>query len=405
MPMGHRDRDRQEDLFVCPADLPTASHPFYSRLNGLLAEAEFDAFVEAACAPYYDAGTSGGRPSIPPGVYFRMLFIGYFEGIDSQRGIAWRCNDSLALRGFLGVPLTERTPDHSSLTRIRDRLPEEVADKVFQFMLRLAHAKGLSASGTVGVDSTTLEANAAMKGIVRRDNGDDYKEFLRKLALAEGIKDPNDEDLRRFDRKRRDKKCSNDDWVSPSDGDAEITRMKDGRTHLAYKAEHVVDLASGLILAAEVLPGTMADHASMVDSVLTAQSHVDAAATLQPSASSTAQRVAAVGKGVPITAAAGDKGYHAAATLELATHLHLKTYIPEPERRGKDKRRLADHPEPQRRAAANNRRRMQRAKGKRLGERVRYLVRAVPELWPFAFEVGPDREPCERCNGRGWVER
>src|SRR5271169_6152874 len=241
-------KPRQDELFVATANLAKGpGHPFYTKLNEVLAQAGFDEFVEKLCAPYYK---EGGRPSIPPGVYFRMLFIGYFEGLDSQRGIAWRCADSLGLRTFLGIGLSEATPVHASMTIIRQRLPESIFDKVF--VLSLLEQKGLLRGKAVGIDATTLEANAAMKSIVRKDTGEDWKEYLRGLAQAEGIEHPTEEDLRRLDRGRKDKKVSNEQWASPSDPDSRIAKLKDGRTHLAYKAEHAVDLVSEAIVATTV---------------------------------------------------------------------------------------------------------------------------------------------------------
>ena len=199
MALGKRS-DEQQEMWVATTSLPKSQgHVFYRKLNQLLAEADFDRTVEKLCRPYYHSHI--GRPSIPPGVYFRMLLVGYFEGIGSQRGIAWRCGDSLSLREFLGIPLTEETPDHSSLTRVRDRLPLEVHTAVFQLVLKLAAEKGLIKGKTVAVDSTTLEANAAMKSIVRRDTGEDWNEYLRRLLQErEGVENPTDEELRRFDR-------------------------------------------------------------------------------------------------------------------------------------------------------------------------------------------------------------
>ena len=324
MAMGRRREERQAELFIPPADLPRSQgHPFYRKLNELLATAGFDRFVETLCRPFYEAA-GPGRPSIPPGVYFRMLFVGYFEGLDSQRGIAWRCADSLALREFLGVALTETTPDHSTLTKTRSRLPQEVHEQVFQFVLKLAADKELLSAKTVGVDSTTLEANAAMKSIVRQDTGEDYKEYLTGLAKEAGLISPTDEELRRFDKRRKDKTCSNEDWQSPTDPDARIAKMKDGTTHLAYKAEHVVDLESQFILAAEIRPATDGDADTLVDSVLAAQANLDAAATLEPTVPSEKEVAAATGAGLPITEVAADKGYHAAATLESARSTGFK---------------------------------------------------------------------------------
>lgn len=238
MSMGETPKNQQE-LWVATQDIPKSpGHPFYQKLNRVLAEAGFDRKIQEWCEPYY---AKAGRPSIPPGVYFRMLLIGYFEGIDSQRGIAWRCRDSLSLKEFLGFAVSESTPDHSSLTYIRKRLPLEVHHRVFLLVLEIAREKKLLRGKSVAVDSTTLEANAAMKSIVRKETGEDWKEYLTRLAKEEGIEEPRDEDLRRFDRKRTDKKVSNQEWESKTDPDSRITKMKDGRTHLAYKAEHAVE--------------------------------------------------------------------------------------------------------------------------------------------------------------------
>src|ERR1041384_5113279 len=254
MALGKR-KPQQDELFIPTAQLAQGpGHPFYAKLNAVLADAGFDEFVEKLCAPYYK---EGGRPGIPPGVYFRMLLIGYFEGLDSQRGIAWRCADSLALRAFLGIAITQDTPVHASMTIIRQRLPESVFDKVFVFVLSLLQDKGLLRGKTVGIDATTLEANAAMKSIVRKDSGEDWKQYLQGLAKAEGIENPTEDDLRRLDRARKDKKVSNEQWESRTDRDSRIAKMKDGRTHLAYKAEHAVDLESQAIVATTV---TFADR-------------------------------------------------------------------------------------------------------------------------------------------------
>jgi hypothetical protein len=280
-----------------------------------------------------------------------MLLVGYFEGIDSQRGIAWRCADSLALRQFLGIPLDQATPDHSTLSNTRQRLPPEVFDDVFQFVLGIAHQKKLLAGKTVGVDSTTLEANAAMKSIVRRDTGEDWKEYVTRLMREEGVvaeqEQPTDEDIRRFDKQRKNKKVSNEEWGSPTDPDSRITQMKDGRTHLAYKAEHVVDLASDLIVAAEVYAANQGDAETLPDSVLEAQLNLEQA-----------------GSGTQIEEAAADKGYHAAAALEMCDWLGVRTYIPEPKHR--HRRRWTDKPVEFQQAVYNNRRRVRRAKGRLL---------------------------------------
>jgi transposase len=353
MAMGRRKVERQEALFVTAAQLRRSpGHPFYQALNALLAEANFDRWIEGRCLPYYEQVEKRGQRSIPPGVYFRMLLVGYFEGIDSQRGIAWRCADSLSLREFLGLPLNESSPDHSTLSLTRRRLPPEVFTEVFQFVLKIAAERKLLSGRTVGVDSTTLEADAAMKSIIRRDTGEGWKAYVTRLMQEEGVigaeEEPSDEEIRRFDKNRKEKKVSNDEWVSPTDPEAQITKMKDGTTHLAYKAEHVVDLDSDLILAAEIRPATDADQQTLVDSVLQAEENLQTAGV----------------EDSRIEEVAADKGYHSVQTLELCQSLGLRTYIPEPQRRT-DWTWTDKSPEHQR-AVLGNRRRVRRKKGKQL---------------------------------------
>lgn len=354
MAMGKR-RQRQEALFISAADLPrSAGHPFYQKLNQLLAEARFDAWIERRCQPYYAQAEKRGQPSIPPGQYFRMLLVGYFENLDSQRGIAWRCADSFSLREFLGVGLHESTPDHSTLTNTRKRLPPEVFEEMFQFVLAIAERKQLIHGKTIGVDSTLLEANAAMKSIVRRDTGEDWKEYVTRLMREEGVLEPDveptDEEVRRYDKRRQNKKVSNAEWASASDPDSRITQLKDGRTHLAYKAEHAVDLDTDLVLAAELRPATDADTATLVDSVMQACLNLQAA-----------------GSAATVEEVVADKGYHAAETLELSEHLGVRTYIPEPQR--KHERNWTDKPAGFQQAVYNNRRRMRRPKGRQMQRR------------------------------------
>jgi transposase len=353
MALGRAGGERQVELWIATDQIARGpGHVFYDRLNQLLKEAGFDRFVEGLCEKFYK---QGGRPGVPPGVYFRMLLVGYFEGITSQRGIAWRCGDSLSLRSFLGVPLTEDVPDHSSLTRIRDRLPPEVTEQVFAWVLGLVQRHGLLSGKSVGIDSTMLEADAAMKSIVRKDSGEDWKAYLRRLMIEEGAigehDEPTDEELRRFDKQRAKsgtKKVSNEEWESPTDPDARIVRMKDGRTHLGYKAEHVVDLETEVILSAQVHHGTEGDSQTLMQGVVDAQRNL-------LNAGSTAE----------IQEVAADKGYHANDAITHCTRRGVRTYIPEPQSR--HDRVWADKPEEVERAVVNNRRRMQRDKGRRLG--------------------------------------
>ena len=352
MSMGRRPEHRQADLWIATTDLPQSpGHVFYEKLNALLADAGFDHHVETLCQPYY--ADAGGRESIPPGVYFRMLFVGYFEALDSQRGIAWRCADSLSLRAFLGIPWNEATPDHSSLTKIRQRLPLDVHDRAFIFVLQVAQEKKLLRGKTVAVDATTLEANAAMRSIVRKDTGEDWKEYVKRLMGQDGIENPTDEEIRRFDKKRP-KKVSNKEWESPTDPDSRIAKMKDGRTHLAYKAEHTVDLDSEFVLAAAIQPADQADSATLVDSILQAQVNMVLAGSEQE-----------------IEEAVADKGYHKAQTLAECEQCHTRTYIPEP--RGKEYN-WEDKPEAWRQATTRNRRRVRGVRSKRLQKKRSELV-------------------------------
>jgi transposase len=351
MALGRRKKERQQDFWVATDELPRSEgHVFYQKLNKLLREAEFDEYVETLCASHYH--DTMGRPGIPPGTYFRMLLVGYFEGIGSQRGIDWRCADSLSLREFLSVALTEDTPDHSSLTRVRDRLPLSVHQQVFQFVLQVADSQGLLKGKTVAVDATTLEANAAMKSIVRRDTGQDWQENEKRLMQEAGEieagDEPSVEEIARFDRKRKDKKTSNLEWQSQTDPDSRITKMKDGRTHLAYKAEHTIDLETELILSAEVYHANEADAATIGPSISTAQSNVI-------SAESDAN----------IKEAVADKGYYKNETLaELEFTEGLRTYIAEP--KFKDRRNWKNKPGEQRQAVTNNRRRVKGNRGRAL---------------------------------------
>ena len=346
MAMGRREAD-QASMWVATQQLARSpGHAFYDKLNEVLDAGGFDRFVEEQCAPHYAEGQ--GRPSIPPGVYFRMLFIGYFEGLDSQRAIAWRCADSLSLRAFLRIDLSAGTPDHSSMTNTRKRLPEDVFWTVFAFVLKVAVEHKLLKGKTIAVDSTTLEANAAMKSLVRRATNEDWKTYVRRLMTAEGIEDPTDEEVRRFDRTRK-KKTSNKEWKSATDPDSRVMKMKDGRTHLAYKAEHAVELGSGLIVAPVVYRGDDSD-----------------AETLPVTVELAREQLKDAGSPHHVKEVVGDKGYHKAETIQtLEAVEQVRTYIAEPMRRGR--RRWHDKPEGQQHAVYANRQRIKGRRGRRLG--------------------------------------
>lgn len=382
----------------------TPGHTFYEKLNELLAEHDFDRFVEDLCKRFYASEKEAGRPSVPPGVYFRMLLIGYFEGIESERGICWRCADSLSLRSFLGLELTDRVPDHSSLSRIRKRLDASVYEDVFRFILSIVEQQGLLRGKVVGVDSTYLRADASMKAIVRRDTGEVYQEYLERLAKEEGIEEPTAEDTRRMDRKRK-KRTSNQEWESSTDPDAKVARLKDGRTRLAYKAEHVVDLETGAIVNASIHKADQGDTKTIGPSMEKAAENVEAVAGAvsaslgddddddedPPSAPSSDDR-----GGKPEIVA--DKGYYSNKVLIDLDERGFRTYIPEPRRR--HRRRWTDKPADAYRVFRNNRRRGGTKKAKQLHRKRGELLER-----PFAHlcETGAARRT--RLRGRENVEK
>jgi transposase len=339
-------------LWIAKADLPrTAGHPFYERLNGLLEEAGFDAFVEERCGRFY--APKMGRPSLAPGVYFRLLLIGYFEGLDSERGMAWRAADSLALRSFLRIGLDEVPPDHSTISRTRRLIDVETHREVFTWVLGVLAERGLLEGKTLGIDATTLEANAALRTIVRRDSGESYPEFLAKLAQESGIATPTRDELARLDRKR-EKKSSNQDWTHPHDPDARITKMKDGSTHLAHKAEHAVDLETGAVVAVTVQGADQGDTTTMKETFIEATGQMTAVGEEAAADEQMNER----GLQEVVT----DKGYHSGAMLADLREIGVRSYISEPQR---GRRRWQGKPEEQA-AVYGNRRRIRGERGKRL---------------------------------------
>lgn len=415
MAMGRRKK-QQEQMFLPPAR--GGGHRFYEAVAKLLDEAGFDEKVEAFCAPHYAKDDKPGRPSIAPGLYFRMLLIGYFEGIGSERGIAWRCADSMSLREFLNLPSHVSVPDSSTVSRTRRRLPPDVFESLFRLMLTIIEQQGLFKGKVRGVDSTYLQADASMRSIVRKETGEDYREYIKRVTAEETVlpaaatpdplsSTPNtdaaasedsaatatvaapvpaaddnngDDDVEaeandaetalpqrpvsaeeavRHDRKRT-KSTSNKDWESPTDVDARIARMKNGTTRLAYKAEHVVDMETGAILAAEVFKGNEHDTA-----------------TLEASLSAAEKNLAAIGCGAssdknlgeswhqqPIAEVVTDKGYHKASLLLALLLLGYRTFIPEKKQHGE--RTFVDKGgDDARKAFHANRARTKRAKGKK----------------------------------------
>jgi len=371
-----RQGERQTELMIGWAELPRSpGHAFYDRLQAVLIKAGFDGFAESQCAPYY--ARKRGRPSLPPGRYFRMHLIGYFEGIDSERGLEWRCADSLSLREFLRLGTVEPVPDHSWLSKTRSRLPLEVHEAVFTWVLQRLAEHGLIKGDRIGVDASTMEANAALRSIVRRDTGEDYRAMLARMAAESGIATPTAEDLIRLDRRRKGKRLSNQDWTSPSDPEARIAKLKDGRTHLAYKPEHAVDLDTGAIIAAEIHPADQGDTTTLPATLETAEANL-AAVDAAPTPEDPAELVA-------------DKGYHARDRLKELEDSAWKSRIAEKKQPGVS-RWHGD--EDARRAVYNNRARLRSGVAKEAFKR-----RA--ELCERSFALALDRGGMRRAWLRG----
>lgn len=371
MAMGKRRKRRQKSLWIESSSIQgSPGHPFYERLNGLLDRHGFDELVEGECARFY--AERMGRPSLAPAVYFRMLMIGYFEGIGSERGIAWRVADSLSLRTFLGYGLTDSPADHSTVSRTRRLIDQEAHEAVFGKVLQILAKEGLLKGKTLGIDATTLEANAAMRSIERKDTGESYREYLEGLARASGIETPTRAELARLDKKRK-KKTSNDDWQNPHDPDAKIAKMKDGRTHLAHKAEHAVDLESGAVVAVTVQPADRGDTSSMENTL--AEVYVGLQDVLTDPEASDELRDTFLAEIV------ADKGYHSNDLLRRRHEDGFRTYISEPDRG----RRNWKNKQQERDAVCANRRRIRGDRGRRL---LRQRAEKVERPMAHAYETG-----------------
>lgn len=388
MAMGRRDGEDQGDLWIVAAELPrSGAHPFYDRVNEILRDEGFDGFVEDRCRKFY--AEKMGRPSLAPAVYFRALMIGYFEGIDSERGIAWRTADSLALRKFLGYALTDSTPDHSTISRNRRLIDLETHSEVFKFVLAALAKHKLLNGKTVGVDATTLEANAALRSIIRRDTGESYQDFLTRLAQESGIETPTREDLAKLDKTRKNK-GSNDDWQNPHDPDAKITKMKDGRTHLAHKAEHATDMDTGAVVAVTLQPADRGDTTSIGETIEQAAENLVAVTKDAEACGQLSEQV--------LKEVVADKGYHSNAVLTDQKACEIRTYISEPDR-GRRKWQGATEEETAEKSAARdavyaNRRRIR-------GVRGRSLMRKRGELVERSFAHCYDTGGMRRTHLRG----
>ena len=377
---------QQEEIWIAHTELARApGHPFYERVNEVLERAGFDEFVEGLCARFYHARL--GRPSLMPGIYFRALLIGYFEGIEGERGIAWRVADSLGLRRFLGIGLDETTPDHSTISRTRRLIDLDTHRAVFAWVLERLAERGLLKGQRLGIDATTLEANAAMRSIVRRDTGASYEEFLRGLAKASGIATPTREDLVRLDRKRK-KRTSNKEWKSPIDEDARIAKMKDGRTHLAHKAEHAVDMDTGAVVAVTLQPADRGDTTTLEETLCEAGEQV--AEQIGREAELRPREEPKVNVG-GIEELVTDKGYHSGAVLQRVKSYEVYSYIPEKQQKGK---RHWQGKRAEQQAVYQNRQRVRGEYGKSL---LRRRGELVERSFAHCYETGGMR----RCYLRG----
>ena len=375
MAMG-REGDRQGDLIVTWEEMPhSPGHVFYDRLQEVLIAGGFDVFVETACRPYY--APKMGAPSLPPGRYFRMHMVGYFEGIASERGIAWRCSDSISLRDFLRLENREKVPDHSWLSKTRGRLPHEVHETVFSWVLKLLAEQGLVKGKRIGVDASTMEANAALRTIVRREDGRSYREMLTQMAQESGVETPSADDLVRIDRSRKGKKLSNTEWISKTDPEAKIAKLKDGRTRLAYKPEHAVDLDTGVIVAAALHPADEGDTTTIAQTRSAAEKNL-AQINAAPTPAKPSELVT-------------DKGYYSRAVLKDLDGGVWKTRIAEPKQPGFSRWRGDDRA---RAAVYANRTRL----GSRIGKQA---MRRRAEIVERSFAHNLDRGGMRRTWLRG----
>jgi transposase len=314
-----KDRDQQSTFWIPTSAIPsTPANTFYQQLDRALTKSGFGDAVRALCAPFYTNDVSrGGRPGIDPEVYLKMLMIGFFENLPGERAIAARCADSLSIREFLHYELHERTPDHSSLTVIRQRLSAEVYEQVFGLILKALKQHKLLKGKRLGIDASVLEANASLRSLEHRLTGDAYTDYVGKLAEAAGVDTSDAAAVRRFDKKRPGRKTSNAEWQNPHDPDAKVGRTKRGATRMIYKPEHVVDLETGAIVDADVRPGDEHDTADLAARVVEAEARMNRALG-EPENTQCAETVTA------------DMGYFKVDEITQLQDLEFETVISDP---------------------------------------------------------------------------
>ena len=303
--------------FWIPADqvVSSAKSGFYAKLEETLESFGFATKVRALCAPAYDK-SGVGRPGIDPVVYLKMIMVGFFEDLPSERAIAARCADSMSIRAFLKYELNEKTPEHSSFTVIRQRLGLEIYERIFTLTLRALREHGLLRGKNLGIDSSVIEANASLRALVHRNTEEHYWDYVKRLAAESGIDPEDTAAVRKFDR-HRPGKGSNQEWQNPHDPDAKIGRTKDGATDMIYKPEAVVDLDTGAIVQAQVHPGDQADHKEMATRVLEAQQNINEAAGEKLDT-------------LTVNSVTSDKGYYAVKELQALQQEDIRTVIADP---------------------------------------------------------------------------
>lgn len=263
--------ETQQEFWIETRRLPQASAgTFYRKLDATLEAIGFADAVREICQPAYADESRGGRPGIDPAVYFKMLMIGFFENLPSERAIAARCADSLSMRAFLGYDLHENTPDHSSLSIIRGRLGPQIYQAAFEVVLSGLREHGLLRGRHLGIDSSVIEANASLRELVHRNTEEQYWEYVKRLAAQAGIDPEDTKAVRRFDKNREGRKTSNEEWVNPNDRDAKIGMTKHGACDMIYKPEHITDLETGVIVAADIRLGDQGDTEDLAQRVLAA---------------------------------------------------------------------------------------------------------------------------------------
>jgi len=311
-----KSKQKQSTIWIATDDLQVKPQiTFYAKLNSILAKIDFGDQVRKLCEAYYSA-KANCRPPIDPEIYFKMLLVGFFENIGSERGIAARCGDSLSVRSFLGYLLTESTPEHSTLSVIRHRLPQSIYSQIFSIILKALKQHGLVKGKNLAFDTSIMEANASLRSLQNRMTEESYAKYIKDLAQQAGVNPEDKAAVARFDRKRADRKTSNDEWYNPHDPDAKVGKTKDGATDMVYKPEHVVDLDTGAIIDTDMLLGDCADTNHLAERIVNAQIRLneisDNPAEEQPSETITA-----------------DKGYYNVQELTDIQSIGFETVIPD----------------------------------------------------------------------------